>query len=96
MPLTSTSLKLDPEIKARVQKLAEAQRRSANWIMNEAIREFVSKAEARADFLRSGREAWEDYKSTGKHVSAERADAWLARLEAGELAPPPEPNPKDP
>jgi predicted transcriptional regulator len=91
MPLTSTSLKLDPDIKARVQKLAEAQRRSANWIMNEAIREFVSKAEAIAEMDRDMVERWEEYQATGKYVSAERADAWLARLEAGDLIPPPEP-----
>jgi predicted transcriptional regulator len=91
MPLTSTSLKLDPEIKARVQKLAEAQRRSANWIMNEAIREFVSKAEARAQFDRDTLAALEEYDRTGLYISGEKMDAWLAKLEAGEDAEPPEP-----
>jgi len=91
MKLISTSLKLDPDVKARVQKLAESQRRSANWIMNEAIRDFVSRAEYIAEMDRDMVERWEDYQATGKHVSAERADAWLARLEAGELIPPPEP-----
>jgi predicted transcriptional regulator len=64
--------------------------------MNEAQHKFANRTEARADFLRTGREAWEEYQRTGKFISDEKMDAWLARLEAGELAPPPEPDPKDP
>ncbi|MGA9672725.1 MAG: hypothetical protein WBQ94_26145 [Terracidiphilus sp.] len=30
--------------------------------------------------------AWADYQATGLHVAAEEADAWLAKLEAGEDA----------
>jgi predicted transcriptional regulator len=43
----STSLKLDPEIKERVSRLAEARRRSAHWIMREAIEEYVAREERR-------------------------------------------------
>ena len=40
MPSTSTtSLKLDIEMKARIQRLAESQRRTSHWIMREAIDE---------------------------------------------------------
>ncbi len=35
--------------------------------------------------------AWFEYQTTGHHVTAEEADAWLARLEAGEDAEPPSP-----
>jgi len=91
MPLITTSLKLDPDVKERLNKLAAEKRRSANWLMGEAIREFVDREEARADFPRSGREAWENYQATGKYISAEAADTWLARLEAGEDVEPPEP-----
>lgn len=34
--------------------------------------------------------AWEEYQRTGLHVTAEEAEHWLAQLEAGENAPPPE------
>jgi predicted transcriptional regulator len=90
MKLTSTSIKLDPELKERLNRMALAQRRSANWLMGEAIREFVSREEARAKFNKDAVEAWEHYKATGKYVSEEAADAWLAKLEAGEDAEPPE------
>lgn len=90
MPLTTTSLKLDPDIKERVQKLAETRRRSANWLMGEAIREFLAREEAREEFNRITVERWAEYQADGKSVSAEKADAWLARLGAGEDVDPPE------
>lgn len=34
--------------------------------------------------------AWNHYQATGIHLTAEEADAWLAKLEAGENAPVPE------
>jgi predicted transcriptional regulator len=30
--------------------------------------------------------AWTDYQTTGLHITAKEADAWLAKLEAGERA----------
>lgn len=30
--------------------------------------------------------AWTEYQATGLHVTAEEADAWLAKLEAGKQA----------
>jgi len=47
----------------------------------EAMRE-----EFRADALA----AWADYQRTGLHATEEEADTWLARLESGEDAEPPE------
>ena len=43
----TTSLKLAPETKERVQKLAEAKRRSPHWVMREAIEEYVAREEKR-------------------------------------------------
>ena len=39
----------------------------------------------------SARAAWDNYQATGVHVSAEEADAWLAKLEEGDDAAPPRP-----
>jgi len=84
MPTATTSLKLDPEMKQRVQRLAAAQRRTAHWIMREAIEEYVDRQEKRAQFVRDGLAAWEDYQTTGLHLTEEEADAWLDKLAAGE------------
>lgn len=85
MPSTSTtSLKLDPEIKERVQRLAEARRRTAHWIMREAIHEYVSKEEKRQSFLHDAQVAWEDFQRTGLHLTDDEVGDWIAKLEAGE------------
>ncbi len=91
MPTTSTtSVKLDPETKARVQRLANAQRRTTHWIMREAVEQYVEREEARERLRQDALAAWATYQATGQHVTATEADAWLAKLEAGEDAAPPE------
>jgi predicted transcriptional regulator len=85
--VSTTSLKLDTEMKARVQRLADAQRRTSHWIMREAIEEYVSREEKRQSFLKDAVAAWEEYQQTGLHLTGEEADAWMEKLEAGEDAP---------
>jgi predicted transcriptional regulator len=82
----AVSLKIDDVMKARVQHLASARDRTAHWVMREAIREYVEREEKREAFRQAGLRAWESYQSTGLHVTGEEADAWLAKLEAGEDA----------
>jgi predicted transcriptional regulator len=86
----TTSLKLDAETKARLQKLAQARQRSSHWLMREAIEQYVEREERREQFRQDALAAWAEYEATGLHVTAEEADEWLARLEAGEDAEPPE------
>jgi predicted transcriptional regulator len=85
----TTSLKLDPELRGRVQRLADARRRSPHWIMHEAIAEYVAREERRERFRADAEAAWTEYQTTGLHLTAEEADAWLERLEAGEQVSPP-------
>jgi predicted transcriptional regulator len=91
MPIPSTtSLKLDTDLKARIQRLAAARRRSPHWIMREAVEQFVAREEKRESFRQDALAAWTHYQSTGLHATAEEADSWLAKLEAGEDAEAPE------
>jgi predicted transcriptional regulator len=90
MPTASTtSLKLDLKIKKRLQRLASARRRSPHWIMREAIEQYVEREEKRERLRQDALAAWTSFQTTGLHVTAEEADAWLAKLEAGEDAAPP-------
>lgn len=90
MPNSSTtSLKLDVEIKKRVRRLASARRRSPHWLMREAIEEYVAREEKREPFRQDALAAWDHYQTTGLHATAEEADAWLAKLGAGKNTPPP-------
>ena len=90
MAASTTSLKLDQEMKERVRRLAATRRRSAHWIMLDAIAEYVEREEKREQFRQSALAAWSEYQATGLHVTADEADAWLARLEDGEDVESPE------
>ena len=90
MAASTTSLKLDKEMKDRVQQLATSRRRSAHWIMREAIEQYVEREEKREQFRQSAMTAWNDFQTTGLHATADEADAWLAKLENGEDAEAPE------
>ncbi|MGH6931780.1 MAG: CopG family ribbon-helix-helix protein [Dongiaceae bacterium] len=87
----TTSLKLDSKIKTRLRRLAGARRRSAHWLVREAIEQYVEREERRERLRRDAVAAWAEYQATGAHVTADDADAWLARLEAGKNAKPPVP-----
>ena len=84
------AIKIDEDIKARVKRLAEARHRTAHWLMREAITQYVDREEKRESFRQDTLKAWEDYRATGKHVSGEEADAWLAKLQLGHDIEPPE------
>ncbi|HXR39149.1 MAG TPA: ribbon-helix-helix protein, CopG family [Terracidiphilus sp.] len=87
---STTSLKLDRELKERIQRLASARRRSAHWVMREAVEQYVAREEKREQLRQDALAAWNHYQATGLHATAEEADAWLAKLEAGEDAGAPE------
>ena len=91
MPTTATtSLKLDRELKERVQRLAAVRRRTPHWLMREAVEQYVSREEQRERLQQDALAAWNHYQTTGLHATQEEADAWLAKLEAGEDAEAPE------
>lgn len=82
--MAPTSIKLGDDLKVRVQHLAAVRRRTSHWIMREAISQYVEREEKREAFKQDALRAWEDYQRTGLHLSLEDADAWLAKLQAGE------------
>jgi predicted transcriptional regulator len=88
--ISTTSLKLDSELKERVQRLASVRRRSAHWVMREAVEQYVSREEKHEQLRQDALAAWSHYQTTGLHATAEEADAWLAKLEAGDDAETPE------
>lgn len=92
MPAPTGSLKLDPEIKTRLQRLAAARRRSQHWLMREAIEQYVEREEQRQRLRDEALAAWTEYQETGLHATGDEVDTWLARLEAGEDTEPPTPH----
>ena len=86
------AIKLDNEIRERVKRLADARQRSSHWLMREAISQYVEREERRESFREDAMRAWQEYQATGLHVTAEEADAWLAKLEQGQDIEPPKPH----
>jgi predicted transcriptional regulator len=84
--VSTTSLKLDSAMKERIQRLASARRRSPHWVMREAVEQYVGREEKREQLRQDALAAWAEYQTTGLHVTAGEADAWLARLETGKRA----------
>lgn len=74
----ATSIKIDDDLKNRVQQLAEQRQRSAHWIMREAIVQYVTREEAREAFKQEAVASWEAYQETGRHLSGEDVSRWLA------------------
>jgi predicted transcriptional regulator len=83
------AIKIDEDIKARIKLLAQARHRTAHWLMREAITQYVDREEKRESFRQDTLKAWQDFRTSGDHVSAEKADAWLAELEMGNDIEPP-------
>ncbi len=73
----ATSVKLDDELKSRIQRLADVRQRSAHWIMREAIRNYVEREEARESFKQEALASWTAYQETGQHLTGQEARDWL-------------------
>ena len=84
------AIKIDADIKARVKRLADARQRTSHWLMREAITQYVDREEKREAFRQDALKAWEAFRTTGLHVGADEADAWLDQLEQGNDIEPPE------
>ena len=71
------SIKIDDDLKGRIQHLAEARQRSAHWIMREALKQYVEREEARESFKQEAMASWATYQETGKHLTGDEVRSWL-------------------
>ena len=88
--LRPVAIKIDKDTKARVKRLADARQRSSHWLMREAITQYLDREEKREVFRQDTLKAWEAFRETGLHVTADEADAWMVQLEQGNDVEPPE------
>lgn len=85
----STTVKLGQTVKARMQMLADARKRSIHSMMVEAIEKYVAREEQRESLRQEGMAAHEHYMRTGLHVTQDEIEAWAAQIAKGERAPMP-------
>lgn len=73
----ATSIKIDEDLKHRIQLLAGARQRSAHWIMREALSQYVEREEARESFKQEALASWKAYQETGQHLTGAETRDWL-------------------
>jgi predicted transcriptional regulator len=81
LPATApVSLKLDAGERARLAALATTRKRSSHYLMREAVREYLTREEARQSFRDEAAEAWRDYEESGRHATQAEVDGWIDSL----------------
>lgn len=71
-------IQIDPDTRRRLERLAVTRQQSAQKLLQDAIQDYVGRAEMREAFHQDGIQAWNDYQTTGLHVTGDEVIAWLA------------------
>lgn len=82
---TTLSIRLKPETKKRLAKLAKASGRSSNFLIADAVESYVADQERiQAEFRQAGRQV-----KSGHYVKQEDMKAWLLSWGTDHELPPP-------
>jgi predicted transcriptional regulator len=71
------AVKLESEMRERLQALGNARRRTPHWLMCEAIRLYVEREEEVERARVETRERLAHYDATGEYIAGEDVVAWL-------------------
>jgi predicted transcriptional regulator len=82
--MTTTTIRIDDELKARVAAAAERAGKTAHAFILDAIARTVEQVELDDAFHRVADERWEKILATGKTVPWDAAKAWLEARARGE------------
>ncbi|SEL12113.1 Predicted transcriptional regulator [Atopomonas hussainii] len=74
----ATSIKIDGDLKSRIQHLASQRQRSSHCVMREAIIQYVEREEARESFKQEALASCAAYQETGQE-----ARSWLGSWGTG-------------
>lgn len=87
--MSVTTVRLQPEVETDLEAMADKLHRSKNWLINQAIREFVARQELEqsrwADTLQAMKSV-----AQGKVVSGQAVHAWLESWGSSDELPPPQ------
>ena len=73
----TVSVKLDPADRERIALLASTKKRTAHYLMKEAIHKYIQREESRLNFIRAAEAALLEVRETGLHISHGELDSWL-------------------
>ncbi len=74
------SIKLEATERVRLGALAVARKRSSHYLMREAVREYLTREEARQSFRDDAAAALRHYRETGLHTTQDEMDEWIDSL----------------
>lgn len=80
MSTTSVAVKLEDDIRERIQALGQTKDRSTHWLMKRAIIEYLEKEERYETELQEDRERWGNYMLTGEAITHDDMKDWLNAL----------------
>lgn len=87
--MSTTTLRLPDEVKARIDRLAAAQGVSAHSLMVETLAESTAAMERRLEFEAEAAQRWAQYRRTGEYVAMEDLRAYVLARARGEDPPKP-------
>jgi predicted transcriptional regulator len=71
------SLRLDADLRERLNKIADVQKRSAHALARDAVSRYVAQEEKGAQWNASCQASLDEYKETGLHITHEELNSWL-------------------
>lgn len=87
--MSTTTIRLDDDLKERIAAAAQRQGRSPHAFILEAIARHVDEAELEAAFDQVADARWNRLLATGEVVDWDRAKNWMTKRAQGEAAPAP-------
>lgn len=87
MTTTTFSMRMDADVKRRLEEKAASMDRSASWIAQRAIEDYLAREEALIESIRNALE-----NDDGTRTSGEAVMAWMERWAEGHDDPFPEPD----
>ena len=88
--MSLTSIRLNNEVEIPLEKLSKRLDRSKNYLINQAIREFIARKEMEETLWTDTLEALDSIKS-GKAVSGQEVESWLQSWGGPNEKAPPKP-----
>lgn len=83
-----TTIRLQAGVESGLEAMSEKLQRSKNWLVNQAVREYVARQELEQSRWKETLAAMESV-AQGKVVSGQSVDTWLASWGAADELPPP-------
>lgn len=86
--MSVTTVRLQPEVEAGLESVAEQLQRTKSWVINQAIREYLERQQLEQTRWQETLEAM-DSVAQGKVVSGDAVHAWLRSWGSTDELPPP-------